>query len=75
MTAAVTFHKHNPKLVEVKHGGTHAGWLDRYTGKKDGVTGPRSRYYYWSGIVRGTEIRDTSLVRAKAKSAASLESK
>ena len=63
----VTFVRHSHKLVEVKLNNIHAGWLDRNTGKKDGMTGPRSRYHYWTGIVRGNGIRSTTLTGVKEK--------
>lgn len=67
MMNVVTFHKNSPKLVQVKVNGQHAGWLDRRTAKKDGMTGPRSRYHFWSGVVSGVDVRATSLTGAKAK--------
>jgi hypothetical protein len=63
----VTFHKNSDKLVQVKINGRHAGWLDRGTHKKDGMTGSRSRYHFWAGLINGVNVRATSLTSAKAK--------
>jgi hypothetical protein len=50
-----TYVRHNPRLVEVRADGCHAGWLEQKTRKPAGLLGAK-RYGYWTGIVAGLDV-------------------